>query len=194
MPFSILPFLLLAIPVAEIAVFIVVGGQIGVVWTLACIVITAVIGSILLRVQGFQIINRLREETQAGRVPGRELGHGAMILVAGVLLLTPGFVTDTLGFLLFVPPVRDAIWRFLASRIRFTVVGGASSMAGKAFDEHFRSSGNRPEEGVVDLDPSEFHRGRDAAGEATAGEDDPSERRLGDDRNPNRGPSPWRDD
>ena len=116
MPFSIIPFLLLVVPILEIATFIVVGGQIGVVATLGMILFTAVLGSILLRIQGFQVLNQLRAATDAGRVPGRELGHGVMILLAGVLLLTPGFVTDTAGFLLFVPFIRNAIWSFLAKR------------------------------------------------------------------------------
>jgi UPF0716 protein FxsA len=54
---------------------------------------------------------------RANRVPGRELVHGVMILVAGVLLLTPGFVTDSLGFLLFVPAFRDMVWRLVKDRI-----------------------------------------------------------------------------
>ncbi len=151
MPFSLIPFLLLAIPIAEIAVFILVGGQIGILWTFALILLTAILGSILLRVQGFQIVNRLREETNAGRIPGRELGDGAMILVAGVLLLTPGFVTDTLGFLLFFPPFRSLIWSFLASRIRII---DPAEMRNSPFGQSGRY--HRHEDGVVDLDPDEF--------------------------------------
>ena len=155
MPFSIIPFLLLAIPIAEIAVFIAVGGQIGILWTFALILFTAVLGSILLRIQGFQIINRLREETNAGRIPGKEIGHGAMILVAGVLLLTPGFVTDTLGFLLFFPPFRSLIWSLVASRVKFTGPMGDSS---GPFSRQ-GSGGYEPGEGVVDLDPDEYQTG-----------------------------------
>ncbi|MCC0022033.1 MAG: membrane protein FxsA [Nitratireductor sp.] len=148
MPFSIIPFLLLVVPILEIATFIVVGGQIGVVATLGMILFTAVLGSILLRIQGFQVLNQLRAATDAGRVPGRELGHGVMILLAGVLLLTPGFVTDTAGFLLFVPFIRNAIWSFLATRI--TVVGPGMGSGGR---ESYR---RYPQDGVVDLDPDEF--------------------------------------
>lgn len=149
MPFSLIPFLLLAIPVAEIAAFILIGGKIGILWTFAMILLTAVIGSILLRVQGFQIINRLREESNAGRIPGKELGHGAMVLVAGVLLLTPGFITDTLGFLLFVPFIRSLIWSKLASRV--------SIITPEGFGSRGRSSFNQGRDGdVVDLDPEDF--------------------------------------
>ncbi|TCD15992.1 FxsA family protein [Oricola cellulosilytica] len=118
MPFSLIPFILLIIPLLEIGVFIAVGSQIGVFATLGMIVLTAIIGSILLRVQGFGLLTRMRRDLDEGRVPGRELVHGVMILVAGVLLLTPGFVTDTLGFLLFVPALRDAVWRFARRRVQ----------------------------------------------------------------------------
>jgi len=116
-PLTLIPIALLIVPIAEIVVFILVGERIGVLWTLALVFLTAVIGTFLLRWQGFSLINRIRLEADAGRIPGRELGHGAMIMVAGVLLLTPGFVTDALGFTLFVPPVRDAIWNAIAARL-----------------------------------------------------------------------------
>jgi UPF0716 protein FxsA len=105
MRFSFIPFLLLVIPLAEIAAFVVIGGQIGVWATLGMVLLTAAIGSFLLRWQGVGLFNKINTEMRANRVPGRELVHGVMILVAGVLLLTPGFVTDSLGFLLFVPGV-----------------------------------------------------------------------------------------
>jgi UPF0716 protein FxsA len=118
MPFSLIPFLLLVIPMLEIGVFIVIGSQIGVFPTLGMIVLTAIIGSILLRIQGFGLVTRMRGELDQGRVPGRDLVHGVMILLAGVLLLTPGFVTDTIGFLLFVPAFRDIVWRFARDRVQ----------------------------------------------------------------------------
>ncbi|MEW5424546.1 FxsA family protein [Amorphus sp. 3PC139-8] len=118
----ILFFALLAVPALEIAVFVIVGGAIGVLPTIALVFLTAVIGSALLKHQGLSILNRIRAEMDAGRVPGAELGHGAMILAAGVLLLTPGFVTDTIGFLLFVPPIRETIWRTISARIAVSVV------------------------------------------------------------------------
>ncbi|MCP4319911.1 MAG: membrane protein FxsA [Hyphomicrobiales bacterium] len=130
MPFSIVPLLLLIVPIAEIAAFVVIGREIGVLWTLAMIFVTAVLGSILLRVQGFGLINKIQRETEAGRVPGRELVHGVMILVAGVLLLTPGFITDTIGFLLFVPAIRDAGWRLIKNKI--SVVSAAGFAQGKS--------------------------------------------------------------
>ena len=149
MPFSLVPFMLLVIPLLEIAAFVVIGGQIGVFPTLALVVVTAIIGSILLRIQGFGLVTRIRADMDAGRVPARELVHGVMILIAGVLLLTPGFVTDTAGFLLFVPPIRDAIWAFARSRV--TVVGAGS--ADYAAYGHRQGSGAGP---TIDLDADDF--------------------------------------
>ncbi|MDQ0313722.1 FxsA family protein [Amorphus orientalis] len=147
MPAGLLIFIaLLAIPATEIAVFVLVGGVIGVLPTIALVFLTAVIGSVLLRHQGLSLLTRIRSEMDAGRVPGSELGHGAMILAAGVLLLTPGFVTDTIGFLLFVPPVREGIWRFIRSRIAVTVV---QPEAGR------RPTGGR-DGPVVDLNEGEY--------------------------------------
>ncbi|WP_417414827.1 FxsA family protein [Hoeflea sp.] len=152
MRFSLIPFLLLVVPLAEIAAFVVIGGQIGVWATLGMVLLTAIIGSFLLRWQGVGLFNRINTELRANRVPGRELVHGVMILVAGVLLLTPGFVTDTLGFLLFIPALRDLVWRSVKDRI---VVQTMSS--------GFSSTTRRPgaSEGVVDLDEDEFSRNPD---------------------------------
>lgn len=126
MPFALVPFLLLVIPIVEIATFIAIGGQIGIGLTLLMILVTAIIGSILLRVQGLGLIREIQTKFADGQVPGRALGNGAMIVVAGLLLLTPGFVTDAIGFLLFVPPVRSAIFAFISSRVKVVGPGGAS--------------------------------------------------------------------
>ncbi|MCI5077529.1 FxsA family protein [Oricola sp.] len=150
MPFSLIPFALLVIPLLEIGVFIAVGSQIGVFPTLGMVVLTAIIGSILLRVQGFGLLTRMRTELDQGRVPGRDLVHGVMILIAGILLLTPGFVTDTIGFLLFVPPLRDAIWAFARSRVTVT-------SASHAHYETRRQQGPQ----TIDLSDDEYSGGRD---------------------------------
>ncbi len=147
LPFSVIPLLLLTIPLLEIAAFIVIGGKIGVLATLAMVFATAVIGSILLRIQGFGLINKIRMETEQGRVPGRELVHGVMILIAGILLLTPGFVTDAMGFLLFIPAVRDFGWRLVRDRVVIVARQGMGS--GSA---HPRPGDPK----TIDLDEDEF--------------------------------------
>lgn len=148
MPAAIIPFLLLFIPILEIAVFILIGGQIGVLMTLAMILLTAVIGSILLRIQGFSLLGRIQEKMQAQEIPGEELVSGVMVLVAGVLLLTPGFVTDAIGFLLFFPPFRKVLWSSIASKI---IVRAPSS-----FHPNYERARPQDNSDVIDLDASEF--------------------------------------
>ena len=168
--FKLVPFLLLAIPLVEIAAFVVIGERIGVAMTLALILVTALIGTILLRIQGFGIISRIQAEIAHDRLPGAELVHGAMILVAGILLLTPGFLTDALGFLLFVPAIRSAIWRAIRARMDFFVVDDVEPFSRSTF----RSSDDRGP--IVDLGEDDYQRRDD--------EDEPVPRRD----------TPWRED
>ncbi|MCP4073211.1 MAG: membrane protein FxsA [Hyphomicrobiales bacterium] len=149
MPFTFLPFVLLIVPIMEIAVFVVVGGKIGALWTIGLVLLTAVMGSILLRIEGFRTFVQIRDKLNAGQIPGEELAKGAMILVAGVLLLTPGFITDGIGFALFMPFVRKLIWVFLANRI---VVNQAGGFKPTGFDSEENTAPD-----IVDLDPDEFH-------------------------------------
>jgi UPF0716 protein FxsA len=105
-----MPFLLfLAIPLIEIALFITVGGWISMWPTLALVVLTALLGSVLVRFQGLDAIRRLQSSLETLQDPTEPLGHGVLILIAGFLLITPGFFTDTLGFLLLVPAVRRLV-------------------------------------------------------------------------------------
>jgi len=148
--FTFIPFLLLAVPLAEIAVFVLVGGQIGVWATLGLVLATAVAGTILLRIQGFGVLERIRRTLETDEIPGRDLVHGLMIMVAGILLLTPGFVTDTCGFLLFVPAIRDIGWRFLRQRIVVQTV-------------HARPQGQGPGSSsgpTIDLDADDYSTDR----------------------------------
>ncbi|MDA0652472.1 MAG: FxsA family protein [Proteobacteria bacterium] len=107
----------IAVPIIEIAVFLVVGGRIGVLNTIIMIVITAMIGTWLLRSQGLQTLQRAQESLNQNVFPVSEVFDGLCLMVAGGLLLTPGFVTDIFGLLLFVPRVRGTLrqiaWSFL---------------------------------------------------------------------------------
>jgi UPF0716 protein FxsA len=152
MRFPVIPLFLLALPFLEIAGFVIVGRQVGVLYTLALVIASGVLGAMLLRIQGFGVMSRVRKELDAGQDPSRQLAHGAMILVAGVLLLIPGFVTDIIGLLLFLPPVRDLAWRFLKSR----VVVSAGGFGGFARPDA-RSRGK-----TIDLDEDEYSAGPDA--------------------------------
>ena len=108
----------LMVPLIEIALFIQVGGWIGLWPTLAIVVLTAVAGTVLVRSQGAAVLARLRSSFETLRDPTEPLAHGAMILFSGALLLTPGFFTDTVGFLLLVPAVRAWVLREASRRIQ----------------------------------------------------------------------------
>lgn len=100
--------IVLGAPVVEIWVMIEVGSEIGALPTIALILATAVLGTLLFRIQGLATLARVRADMDRGEMPVGELLSGLGLLVAGVLLLIPGFVTDIVGFLLFVPPIRRA--------------------------------------------------------------------------------------
>lgn len=108
----------IAIPLIEIAVFIQVGGLLGLWTTLALVILTAMLGTWQLRAQGLATLNRARSHMDQGVLPANELFDGLCLLVAGALLLTPGFVTDAAGFLLFLSPVRDALRHWLGRRMQ----------------------------------------------------------------------------
>ena len=108
-------------PIVEIAVFIQIGGEIGLWPTLAIVVITAIVGTALLRAQGLATFASAQKTLARGEFPVSQVFDGACLLVAGALLLTPGFVTDGIGLTLFFPPVRDLLngghWGVGASRV-----------------------------------------------------------------------------
>jgi len=108
----------IAVPIIEIALFIQLGGLIGLWPTLAIVVLTAVLGTHLVREQGRQALDGLRRSFGELQDPSEPLAHGAMILFAGALLLTPGFFTDALGFALLVPAFRAAAFRFMQARVK----------------------------------------------------------------------------
>ena len=107
----------LAVPLIEIALFIQVGSAIGLFPTLAVVVLTAVLGTWLVRSQGIMAMGNLRSSFSKLDDPTEPLAHGAMILLAGALLLTPGFFTDAVGFSLLMPPVRKSVFEYLRKRV-----------------------------------------------------------------------------
>ena len=118
-------FCLIGIPLIEIALFVVIGGQIGLLGTLVVVILTGIAGTILLRLEGLRVLGQVQRELNENRMPATSL-IGAMLLgIAGILLITPGFLTDAIGFLLFLPPVREMVARALiaAFRSRIVVVG-----------------------------------------------------------------------
>jgi UPF0716 protein FxsA len=112
-----LPFFLLVfvgIPVVELYFLIQVGSEIGALPTIGLTILTAVIGGVLVRRQGFAALSRVRAATERGEVPALEIMDAALLLVAGLILLLPGFFTDAVGFALLTPALRRrAVRRFV---------------------------------------------------------------------------------
>lgn len=111
-------FIFIAVPIIEIALFIQLGGFIGLWPTLLIVVLTAIIGTQLVRQQGRQALESLRGSFSQLEDPSEPLAHGAMILFAGALLLTPGFFTDAVGFSLLVPAFRKAAFAYIRARVK----------------------------------------------------------------------------
>lgn len=101
------------VPALEIWILIEVGGAIGGLTTVAIILLTGFVGAWLARLQGLRIVWRIQSALGQGRMPGGELIDGGMLLVGAALLLTPGFLTDGVGFCLIFPPTRDVLKRML---------------------------------------------------------------------------------
>ena len=139
--FRVLFLLFITIPIIEMGVLIWVGGFIGVLPTLALVVMTAVLGVALLRLQGFLTLQRIQEKLSFGEIPDTELIEGGLLLIGGALLLTPGFVTDALGFMFLLPFSR----RFFAKNIIKNSVlqnfsGFAQGQPGSGFDVDMMNS------------------------------------------------------
>lgn len=122
------------VALAELATFMAVEAQIGLGATLLIALATAVLGSALVRRAGMSVWADFRRRMAEGGLPTRELSHGAAILVAGALLISPGFLTDTIGFLLLIPAVRDQIHRIVSKRLQGRVTVITSSYTARADD------------------------------------------------------------
>lgn len=164
---KILFFIFLAVPLIEITLFIVLGEAVGAVPVLLGVLVTAIIGSLIIRRQGVSLLFEIRTLSARGQLPARQIAEGVMLAVAGALLLTPGYFTDTLGFLLLVPPLRHRLYDYLKSKI--SVVGVSTSnpfehpgKAGDAGGSRGRNQGiDEPDAidpDVIDLDEDDWRR------------------------------------
>jgi UPF0716 protein FxsA len=135
----------LIVPLIEVWLLVTVGSLIGAGWTIFLVVLTAILGAALVRVQGLSTFARSQDLLRQGELPAVELLEGAALLIAGALLLTPGFLTDTVGFLLLVPPLRRRV-------IQAWVLGGLK--------QRFSPSSTGPTSGSEDARTleGEFHR------------------------------------
>jgi len=129
-PFPFVVLLFLFIPLVEIWLLIRIGGIIGALPTVALVVLTAVIGAALARHQGLATLRRLRESMDRGETPAIEMLEGVLLLAGALLLLTPGFFTDALGFTCLIPPVRRALALWLIGRITVITPAGPASKPG----------------------------------------------------------------
>ena len=130
--FPLIVVLFLAVPIVEIYLLIQVGQVIGAGWTILLVVLTAVVGVWLLRIQGLSTLTRAQQKLQSNELPAREIIEGMALVVAGAFLLTPGFFTDAIGFLLLFPPTRIALVSLAASRmVVATAAQGRSTVHGQ---------------------------------------------------------------
>lgn len=114
---GILGLAFLVVPFVELFILLRVGSSIGAVNTIVLLVVVSVVGAALVKREGFAVLRAAQARMAAGSVPGRELIDGVMILFAGALLLTPGFLTDLLGILLLLPPTRAVLRRSVTASL-----------------------------------------------------------------------------
>ncbi len=163
--------LFLFVPLIEIGLFIQVGGLIGLWPTIGLVVLSAVVGTWLVQRQGLRAWTDFNTSLRSFQDPTRPMAHGVMILLAGILLMTPGFFTDSLGVMLLIPPVRDRLLTAMAGRMR--VVGGFGGMRGDpAHDpyqdawqsgdaERYAQTRRRSDDDVIDADYHPVDPGHD---------------------------------
>jgi len=153
---QVLVLLFIVVPILELFVLIQIGQAIGILPTIALLILDSVLGAMLMRSQGRAAWMRFNRALAEGRVPGREVIDGALVIFGGALLLTPGFLSDILGLILLLPPTRALVRRLLVARFGGRLVAsataGASSRMGRMFTFETGGAGRppRPGDDVVD--------------------------------------------
>jgi UPF0716 protein FxsA len=165
--FRILLFLFIAVPILEIYLLVQVGEQIGLLSTLLTIILTAMLGASLVRREGIKTLLSLQERLNNNEMPGRELADGAMLLLAGILLVTPGFFTDAIGFALAFPLTRT----LLRNRL-ITILAAHIQTSNQGFHSH-PSEPPRANESTIE---GEFQQHQEQPTEPPA--EQPSSKRL----------------
>jgi UPF0716 protein FxsA len=147
-------FLLFAIlPIVEIAILINVGEQIGGWYTVAIVIVTAFAGAHLVRQQGLSTLMQAQKKMHAGAMPGQEMAEGLLLVIAGVLLVTPGFVTDGIGFLLSLPMTRPLIAKGLVKHLSLKMVN--PSFNGNFAQQHQQPHSTHQSDDIIE---GEFER------------------------------------
>nr|WP_304622835.1 FxsA family protein [Photobacterium sp. OFAV2-7] len=148
----------IVVPIIEIALFVQLGGFLGLWPTIALVLVTAVVGASLVRSQGIATLMSVQSRLQQGELPAQQIVEGVMLAVAGVLLLTPGFMTDALGMLVLLPAPRAMLAKQLMSRVKVQSMGsgfsagfgGGQGFSGQGpFDHRSDSFNQRPSDGDV---------------------------------------------
>jgi UPF0716 protein FxsA len=116
-----------AVPIVELTLIIKIGAAIGVLNTIGLLIVSSVVGAWLMKREGLGVVSRMQQAAAEGRVPGRELVDAFLILLGGALMIAPGFLTDALGMLLLLPPVRALVRRVLRRRFTVGMIGEPSS-------------------------------------------------------------------
>jgi len=168
--FPILLLLFIAVPIIEIGLFIQVGGILGFWPTMTLVLITAFVGASLVRSQGLQTLLSVQTRLQQGELPAQQIVEGVMLAVAGVLLLTPGFMTDIMGMTVLLPAPRAWLAKQLMSKVK------VHNMAGGGFQAHSHFEQGNP----FGQDPfgrqDQHHDGNTFEGEYQKKDDDDNDR------------------
>ena len=141
--------LFVTVPIIEIALFIQIGGEIGLLSTLGIVIATAFLGTYLVRKQGLSALSQLKNNVETLENPIAPLAHGILILLAGALLLTPGFFTDAVGFSLLVPNIRIWLFERVKQRILHSQNGFSFTHAGTGGAKHSSQNGKRHASGTT---------------------------------------------
>jgi len=157
------PLLFIIIPLIELYVIIAVGEEIGAFWTVILVLLTAVIGVNLLRFQGMSTLKRAQLNMEQGQIPAMEMMEGIALAVAGVLLITPGFITDSIGFLCLIPFTRQAIIKYIMThstvQTTFSAGEGGFQSSNSTTNPHI----SKP--GATKPDPKKTRKGHTLEGE-----------------------------
>ncbi|CAH0542795.1 FxsA family protein [Vibrio marisflavi] len=121
--FAILFLMFIVVPVLEIAIFVQVGSVIGLWPTVGLVLVSAFVGASLVRSQGLQTLMSVQKKIQQGVVPTEQIFEGVMLALAGILLITPGFLTDLMGMVLLLPAPRARLAKYVLSKAEFKVSG-----------------------------------------------------------------------
>ncbi|MGF1701738.1 membrane protein FxsA [Photobacterium makurazakiensis] len=181
--FPILLFLFIVVPIVEIALFVQVGGFLGMWPTIGLVLLTAIVGASLVRSQGIATLMSVQNRLQQGELPAQQIVEGVMLAVSGVLLLTPGFMTDALGMMVLLPAPRAMLAKQLMSRVKVQGMASGSGFSagfggGQGFD------GQSPF-GQHDADPfNKASRDQDQSGDVFDGEFERKDKQKDDDDTP----------